>query len=369
MRLAFLGSSLLSSYWNGAATYYRGLIYALSKAGVRTTFYEPIAFGRQERRDIDPPSWAEVVVYEPTLESARTVCTQAATADVVVKASGIGVLDAEILEMVTHAHSPDKLTLFWDVDAPATLAELEADPAHPMRTCLPMLDGVLTYGGGDRIVDRYLSVGARRCVPVYNALDPATHFPVAAEAAYAADLSFLGNRLPDREERVHEFFFSAAQALPHRRFLLAGAGWESDCDLPANVTAIGHLPTGKHNAFNASARAVLNISRSSMASAGYSPATRVFEAAGAGACIITDHWDGIDQFLCPDTEILVACDGRDVAALIDRLDVATSQRIGAAARSRVLRAHTYDRRARQVLDVFAKWTAENAASIHPGRAA
>ena len=118
MQIAFLGSSLLSSYWNGAATYYRGLIAALAQLGFKTTFYEPDAFDRQQHRDIDPPDWATVVVYPATLEAVADVCAAAAQADVIVKASGIGVFDAEILASALAAAGPDKVRIFWDVDAP-----------------------------------------------------------------------------------------------------------------------------------------------------------------------------------------------------------------------------------------------------------
>lgn len=351
MNIAFLGSSLLSSYWNGAATYYRGIIRALDNLGCRTTFYEPNAFGRQQHRDIDPPAWANVVVYEPTMEAARQICLQAAQADVIVKASGVGVLDDELLETMLATAPSDAVRLYWDVDAPATLRAAQADNAHPVRAALDRLDLVLTYGGGPPVVAAYERLGARRCVPIYNALDPETHHPAAADPRFMCDLAFLGNRLPDREARVEQFFFSAARMLPHRRFLIGGAGWEP-WQLPPNVRHVGHVPTRDHNAFNATPLAVLNVARDSMADIGHSPATRVFEAAGAGACLITDAWEGLGAFLEPGVEVLVARDGADVAARLEALDPERARQIGARARARVLREHTYDRRARLVVDIL-----------------
>jgi spore maturation protein CgeB len=347
MKIGFYGSSLLSSYWNGAATYYRGLLSALAARGHEVTFYEPDAFDRQAHKDIEPPDWARSVVYPATADGLRRVVSEASQADVVVKASGVGVFDDELLAGVMAAARPDAVRIFWDVDAPATLAEIAGDAAHPIRQALPALDAVLTYGGGAPVVARYLAFGARDCVPVYNALDPATHFPVPPDPALAADLVFLGNRLPDREARVAAFFLQPAGALPDRSFLLAGSGW-ADKPVSGNVRLLGHVGTGQHNALNCSARAVLNISRDSMASVGFSPATRVFEAAGAGACLITDSWEGIEMFLRPDEEILVARDGADVARHLRDLGAARAKDIGAQARMRVLAEHTYDRRAVQV---------------------
>jgi spore maturation protein CgeB len=344
MRIAFYGSSLLSSYWNGAATYYRGLLADLARRGHRITFYEPDAFGRQAHRDMDPPDWAEVRVWPAEEQGLRAVMAEAGGADVVVKASGVGVFDEALLQGVMVAARPGAVRVFWDVDAPATLAELQAaGEAHPLRQALPALDLVLTYGGGAPVVERYRAFGARRCVPIYNALDPATHHPVPPDPRFAADLSFLGNRMPDREARVEEFLIRAAVALPQHRFLIGGNGWETK-PMPPNLRHLGHVFTRDHNAFNASARAVLNIARDSMAANGFSPATRVFEAAGAGACLITDAWVGLEQFLAPEQEVLVARDGQDVAEHLAALTPGRARAIGAAARARILAEHTYARR-------------------------
>jgi len=347
MKIAFYGSSLLSSYWNGAATYYRGLLSDLAGRGYTITFYEPDAFDRQKHRDIEPPDWAEVKVYPATEEAMRGVVAEAAKADVVVKASGVGVFDTELLEGVVAASRPDAIRIFWDVDAPATLAELRDHPDHPLRRTMPSLDLVLTYGGGPPVIEAYEGFGARRCIPIYNACDPTTHHPVPADDRFRADLSFLGNRLPDREARVEQFFLEPAARLPNRSFLIGGNGWETK-GMPSNVRHIGHVYTRDHNAFNTSPLAVLNIARDSMASTGYSPATRVFEAAGAGACLITDAWVGLELFLKEDEEVLVARDGKDVADHVEALTPERAKAIGDAARARIMAEHTYTRRGAEV---------------------
>ena len=354
MRIAFYGSSLLSSYWNGAATYYRGLLQELAGRGHAITFYEPDAFDRQRHRDIDPPAWARVVVYPATIEGVRGVLAEASAADVVVKASGVGVFDDELLAGAITAASPGAIRLFWDVDAAATLQEMRAaGPGHPVCRALPHLDAVLTYGGGPPVVDAYTGFGARLCRPIYNALDPATHHPAPPEPRFAAGLGLLANRLPDREARVEEFFVGAARRLPAHRFLLGGSGWD-DKDLPGNVRRIGHVGTADHNAFNATPRAVLNVARDSMAAVGYSPATRVFEAAGAGGCLITDAWEGIGLFLQPGEEVLVARDGAEVAGHLETLTGARARAIGMAARRRILGEHTYARRGAEVESLLAE---------------
>lgn len=351
MKIAFYGSSLLSSYWNGAATYYRGILRALAERGYEITFYEPDAFERQQHRDIDPPEWARSVVYPATEGALREVLAEAGKADIVVKANGVGVFDRELLEGVLREARPDALTIFWDVDAAVTLEEMRGNEGHPVRCALPRLDMVLTYGGGPPVIEAYRRLGARGCIPIYNALDPQTHFPVEPDPAFACDLAFLANRLPDREARVEEFFLKAAARLPERAFLLGGNGWH-DKPMPANIRALGHVGTGQHNAFNCTPLAVLNVARDSMAEVGFSPATRVFEAAGAGACLITDAWEGIELFLQPDTEVLVARDGQDVADHLAALTPERARAIGQAALKRVLAEHTYDLRGAEVDAVF-----------------
>jgi len=358
LRISFFGSSLVSAYWNGAATYYRGILRALAARGHAVTFYEPDAYDRQKHRDIPDPPWATVVVYPADGETGvRRALAAGADADLVVKASGVGVFDALLEAAVLELRRPDgrrPLCAFWDVDAPATLERVnEAAPGDPdpFRALIPRYDVIFTYGGGPPVVSAYEALGARRCEPIYNGLDPDIHGPAEADPRFAGDLGFLGNRLPDREARVEEFFLRAAATLPDRAFVLGGAGWH-DKPMPPNVRAVGHVYTRDHNAFNASTRAVLNVNRDSMARFGHSPATRVFEAAGAGACIVTDAFVGVETFFAPEREILVARDGAQVAALLAGLTPERARAIGGAARQRALAEHTYDRRAGRVEEVL-----------------
>jgi spore maturation protein CgeB len=358
MKIAFFASSLVSAYWNGAATYYRGIVRALHERGHQVTFYEPDAFERQQHRDMADPPWAKVVVYSAQTEDEvlRTV-EQARGADLVVKASGVGVHDALLERAVLELQRRGTLVAFWDVDAPATLDRVHGDANDAFRPLIPRYDLVLTYGGGEPVRQAYLGLGARECVPIYNALDPSTHHPVAPEPRFEGALGFLGNRLPDREARVEEFFLRAAAQLPDRRMLLGGSGW-GDKNLPASVHYLGHVYTADHNAFNCTPLAVLNISRESMARYGFSPATRVFEAAGAAACLITDAWEGLEVFFEPGSEVLVARSGDEVAHHVRTLDAARARTIGQAAYRRVLAEHTYAHRAAQVDAVLAGSTAQ-----------
>lgn len=346
LNIAFFGSSLVSAYWNGAATYYRGILKALFQRGHRSTFYEPDAYSRQQHRDIEDPPWAEVSVYEGE-RGALAALRAAGRADLVIKASGIGVFDTLLERAVLESRRPGQTVAFWDVDAPATLARVREDPQDPFRALIPEYDLIFTYGGGAPVIREYTALGARRCVPIYNGLDPEEHRPATPDVRFAGDLGFLGNRLPDREARVDHFFLGPARDLPDRTFVLGGNGW-GDKQKPPNVRYVGHVYTHEHNAFNTSVGVVLNVHRESMAQVGFSPATRVFEAAGAGACIVTDAFTGVETFFEPEEEILVARDAADVLAHLAQLTPERRRRIGQAARRRALRDHTYAQRAIEV---------------------
>jgi len=362
MRIAFFGSSLVSAYWNGAATYYRGLIRALAGRGHRITFYEPDAYERQQHRDMADPPWARVVVYPASRDGVRGVLDRARRADLIVKASGVGVFDELLESAVLDLRSAGNMVAFWDVDAPATLERVRAKgAADPFTALIPLYDIIFTYGGGQPVVSAYEMLGARQCVPVYNALDPGTHYRVDPDPRFAGTLGFLGNRLPDREQRVEEFFLRPAARLPQDRFLLGGAGW-GDKPKPDNVAYFDHVFTGDHNAFNCSPLAVLNISRESMVRFGFSPATRVFEAAGAGACLISDAWEGMDLFLEPEREVLIAASGDEVVEHLLALSPLRARAIGEAAHRRVMSEHTYEHRAGEVEAVLEGRAARRVAS-------
>jgi spore maturation protein CgeB len=346
MKIYVFGSSLTSCYWNGAATYYRGIYKNLSKLGYEITFAEPDIYSRQQNRDYSEIDYATVRVYQ-TPRDLEQVLSEACDSDLIIKHSGVGA-DDELLEAeVLRCGSESTRVAFWDVDAPATLARVQQNARDPFRELIAKYDFIFTYGGGDPVIRHYMDLGAKNCIPIYNGLDPDTHHPVAPDQKFKCDLAFVGNCLPDREARVEQFFLKAAENAPQFEFLLGGEGWGSR-SLPKNVRWIGHVGTNLHNVTNCSARMVLNINRESMAQTGFSPPTRVFEAAGAAACLITDAWTGVEQFFQPGREILVATGADDVVRYLHQTPLSDARRIGAAMHSRALRDHTYELRAEEV---------------------
>ncbi|MCU1248806.1 MAG: hypothetical protein JWQ49_1835 [Edaphobacter sp.] len=349
MKIFAFGASILTSYWNGAATYYRGIYKYLARRGHHVTFASPDAFGREQHRDEGDFSYVNAVVYQPTTD-IDVMLDLACEADVVVKHSGLGV-DDDLLERRVLELQARRAVIFWDVDAPATLGRIQADRHDAFHAAIPRYDAILTYGGGPKARQGYLDAGARAYHSIYNGLDPETHHPVPPDLSLACDVAFLGNRLPDREARVEELFLRAAELASEKKFLLGGEGW-ADKPMPPNVRWIGHVSTEDHNRLNCSAGMVMNINRKSMADFGFSPPTRVFEVSGAGTCMLCDDWPGIDDCFAPDKEILVIRAAEDVVKALQQHDTEARRRIGNAFHARALRNHTYEQRALQAERAF-----------------
>jgi len=350
MKLVLFGSSLVSAYWNGAATYYRGICKAMYARGHEIVFVEPDLYDRQAHRDlVDDPDYATVRVCH-SWSDLETELERARGADLVAKCSGVGGWDMELASGVLSLRQPGTQVVFWDVDAPQTLAAAAAESpalAGTFRALIPQFDAILLYGGGPPVESAYARLGARRTALIYNAVDPDDYFPIQSDPRRDCDVLFMGNRMPDREQRVHELFFRAAHSAPELRFVLGGSGWD-DVELPPNVRWIGHVPTSEHRAWNCSAHIVMNINRNDMAATGFSPPTRVFEAAGCASCVLTDAWTGIETFFVPGREILVAGTAGDVVDAVRATSAEDARQIGGAARARVLRDHTYTARAAQL---------------------
>ena len=315
MNIAFFGSSLVSAYWNGAAPTTAASSAPCTSAATRSPSTSPTpTTGR--RTATSPTRLGDGRRLRGDRRGrVRRLVAARGRRDVVVKASGVGVFD-DVLEAAVVELRATRPALFWDVDAPATLGGSRATRSTRCASCCPATTGphLRRRRSGDRALPR-----ARRpaCVPVYNALDPATHHPVAPAAGSAPTWrsSATACRTARRGCRVLLRARSRGPRtrLPARRQRLGGHAGR------ANLRHLGHVSPGDHNALNCTPRAVLNVSRESMAANGFSPATRVFEAAGAGACLITDAWEGIEEFLEPGAEVLVAPDGGEVAALLGTL--------------------------------------------------
>jgi spore maturation protein CgeB len=344
MKLVVFGLSVSSSWGNGHATLWRGLCAALGRRGHRVVFLERDAAYYASHRDLTRlPGGGDLIFYDDWPQAAAAAVPHLADADVAMVTSYCpdGVRATELV-----LDSRAGLKVFYDLDTPVTLERLgrrqPVDYIGPRG--LRDFDLVLSYTGGDSLEGLRARLGARRVAPLYGSVDPAVHMPSPIEERYRADLGYLGTFAADRQDVLCELFVEPARRLPHRRFLLAGSMYDETFPWQPNIHFLDHLPPGDHPAFYCSTRLTLNVTRHSMAATGYCPSGRLFEAAACGAAIVSDYWNGLEQFFQPGDEILLARDAQDSMAALDRSPESLA-RIAAAARERALSEHTADRRA------------------------
>jgi spore maturation protein CgeB len=348
MNLVVFGLAVSSSWGNGHAALWRGLIGALARAGHRVTFFERDAPWYAEHRDLDAlPDGARLVLYKEwpsVLPGARGALEDADAAIVTSYCPDGREAAALVLDSAVAAHC------FYDLDTPVTLARLEAgeDVEYLPRDGLGGFDLVLSYTGGEALDVLRRRLGARRVAPLHGSVDPAVHRPAAPAPHDRADLSYLGTFAADRQAALERLFIVPARRRPRRRFLIGGAQYPADFPWTANIFFVRHLPPAEHPAFYASSRLTLNVTRAAMARMGYCPSGRLFEAAACGVPILSDAWTGLDSFFEPGRDILIARTTEDALAALDLPDAILAA-IARNARERVLTEHTAERRAAELI--------------------
>lgn len=346
MKIVVFGLTVSSSWGNGHATLWRGLIRALHAQGHRVVFFEKDVPYYAQNRDLHDAPWVDLVLYADFAEVRERARQEIASADVAMLTSYCA--DArEIEPLVLDAGRA--LRVFYDLDTPVTLARLEAGEsvAYVGPDGLSGYDLVLSYTGGGALGALRTRLGARQVAPLYGHVDPQVHRPVAPVDHYRADLSYLGTYAPDRQPAVEELLVEPARRRPARRFVIGGAQYPQDFPWADNIFFVRHLPPSEHPAFFSSSRLTLNVTRRAMAGMGWCPSGRLFEAAACGAPVLTDDWEGLASFYEPGREILVARSGADAIAALDLGDTEL-RRIAEAARARTLAEHTSTARVRDL---------------------
>ncbi|MBM1171727.1 CgeB family protein [Microvirga arabica] len=356
MKIVIFGLTISSSWGNGHATLWRGLIRALAKRGHRVVFFEKDVPYYAANRDLFEIPGGDLVLYQDWDDIRQRAAAELVDADVAMATSYCpdGIAASELL-----LAAPRPLHVFYDLDTPVTFSRLEA--GEPITYIGPRglrdFDLALSYTGG-RALDRLRSeLGACRVAPLYGHVDPDVHHPVHPADHYRSDLSYLGTYAADRQAALQRLFIDPAGLRPKRRFLIGGAQYPADFPWQPNISFVRHLPPSEHPAFFSSSRLTLNITRQTMADMGWCPSGRLFEAAACGAPILSDTWEGLDSFLTPDREILIATASEDTVSALDLTD-AELKRIAGAGRERVLAEHTSEHRAREL-----EFLLESASSI------
>jgi len=348
MKIVIFGLTISSSWGNGHATLWRGLVGNLLRQGHRVAFYERDVFYYAAHRDLDSlPSGGELRLYDDWQAIAFAARRELADADAALVTSYCpdGIAAAELV-----LSSAAKARIFYDLDTPITLARLSAgesvDYIGPRG--LQDFDLVLSYTGGTALSELKHRLGARRAEALYGSVDPDVHHPEAPLPHYRADLSHLGTYAEDRQSALEALFVAPARHLPDRRFVIGGAQYPADFPWAANIHFVRHLPPGEHAAFFSSSRWTLNVTRRSMAAMGFCPSGRMFEAAACGAPLISDWWEGLDSLFEPGEEIVIARSSADVVAALGMSDderLALARRV----RERVLAEHSAAKRAGELV--------------------
>ncbi len=349
MRIVIFGLAVSSSWGNGHAALWRGLIRGLHMAGHHVTFFErdvPYYAGCRDLTEL--PGGGDLVLYsEWNADHAAQVI---GAADVAMVTSYCP--DARVATQVI-AQSRVPLRCFYDLDTPVTLARLASGEQveYIVPEGLGCFDLVLSYAGGSALGTLRTQLGARRVTPLYGSVDPEVHCPGLPAPQYRSALSYLGTYAADRQPVLARLFLEPARRLPKQRFAMAGAMYPDDFPWSDNIHFVRHLPSSEHAAFYASSRLTLNVTRAAMVTSGWCPSGRLFEAAACGVPLLSDAWPGLDHFFAPGREILIAGTAEDVLAALDLSDAELAS-VARAARERTLDQHTAAHRAREMIAAF-----------------
>ncbi|HYG63398.1 MAG TPA: glycosyltransferase [Thermoanaerobaculia bacterium] len=353
MKLVVFGLTLSSSWGNGHATLWRGLCRALARMGHRVVFFERDVPYYAVHRDLRELPGTDLVLYpdwESVLPRARREVDGADAA--MVTSYCVDGVPATDLVLSAQSSGPGQ-SVFYDLDTPITLERLRA--GQPVDYLGPDglagFDLVLSYTGGQALTELQERLGARRVAPLYGSVDPEVHRPAEPRDVYRGDLSYIGTYAADRQEVLERLFLEPARRLPDKRFVLAGAQYPADFPWGSNIWFVQHLPPPDHPAFFASSPLTLNVTRAAMATMGYCPSGRLFEAAACGTAVLSDTWEGLDEFFEPGREILLATTTEEAMEALS-LSPEEIARIAEAARERTLAEHTAERRARELLDLL-----------------
>ncbi|WP_437502532.1 CgeB family protein [Sorangium sp. So ce1099] len=350
MRIVIFGLTISSSWGNGHATLWRGVISALGRAGHRVTFFERDAPYYAAHRDLLSLSHGnELRIYssfEEVLPEARRAIREADAAMVTSYCPDGGPATDVVLES-------RGLKVFYDLDTPVTLDRINAGQSvgYIGPRGLVDFDCVLSYTGGEALAQLQSKLGARRVFPLYGSADPEVHRPVPPRAEFRGDLSYLGTYAADRQEALSTLFLEAARRLPEKRFVIGGSLYPENFPWAQNIYYMRHVAPADHPAFYCSSPLTLNVTRGAMAAMGYCPSGRLFEAAACGTPILSDSWEGLDQFFTPGKEILVARTTDEAVAALS-LPTGEIAAVARAARERVLAEHSAARRAEELVAIL-----------------
>jgi spore maturation protein CgeB len=349
LKITLFGLTLSSSWGNGHATPYRAILRALHRLGHRVTFYERDVPYYARHRDLLQCAYCELKLYSSWEAIRGQVLAEAAESDVVMTASYVPE-GARIADALLALDGP--LRVYYDLDTPITLQRLRAGDLDYLRARqLPGFDLVLSWTGGDALTALQRDFGAKLALPLFGCVDPDVYRPVRPRPGWRCELSYMGTYAPDRQAKLESMFLEPARQRPALSFLLAGPLYPPEWQWPVNVRRSEHVAPADHPALYSSSRLTLNLTREGMASSGYCPSGRFFEAAACGTAIVTDWFRGLNAFFEPGQEVLIASNAEDVLRALGRRD-SELLHMALRARQRTLDEHTGYQRALTLLAAF-----------------
>jgi spore maturation protein CgeB len=365
LRIVIIGLSITSSWGNGHATTYRGLVRELCRRGHSVLFLEHDKPWYASNRDMPRPPFGQTELYASVDELRSRFANEVRTADLVIVGSYV---PEGVAVGCWVTDTAEGLTAFYDIDTPVTLAKLErGDTEYLSPDLIPRYDLYLSFTGGPTLERLERQYGSPKALPLYCSVDPELYFP--EERPQRWHLGYLGTYSADRQPPLDRLMLEPAHRWPEGRFVVAGPQYPDSIPWPANVGRIHHLPPAEHRAFYNQQAFTLNITRADMVRAGFSPSVRLFEAAACGVPVISDWWDGLDTLLTPGAEILISRSPDDTLRFLRDTPDDRRRQIGLRARDRVLREHTAAHRAmeleRYVLDGIARASEPTASSSVP----
>jgi spore maturation protein CgeB len=344
LRIVILGLSITSSWGNGHATTYRGLVKELCRLGHAVTFLERDVPWYAAHRDTLAPSLGDIFLYSGLDDLAERFFALVKGADAVILGSFVP-QGSQVLRWILDVARG--AVAFYDIDTPVTVAKLyRGDEEYLAADLLPHVDLYLSFTGGPLLERIRSDFRVRRTKPLYCSVDPDVHRPASMKSLW--DLGYLGTYSDDRQPKLETLLNEPARQLLRQRFVVAGPQYPSSLAWPANVERIEHMPPDRHPKFYSAQRFTLNLTRAEMIAAGWSPSVRLFEAAACGIPIIGDAWPGLGEFFHAGSEILVAADSQDVVSFLMEMPEEERRVIGQAARRRVLASHTAACRAKEL---------------------
>jgi len=342
--IVILGLSITSSWGNGHATTFRGLVRELANRGHKILFLERDVPWYASSRDLPNPGYCDTQLYSSLADLQARFTEPIREADFVMVGSYVpeGVMVGQ-----WAINTARGIKAFYDIDTPVTLAKLErADYEYLHPNLIPQYDLYLSFTGGPTLHLLEQKYGSPKARPLYCSFDPELYFPEPQELKW--DLGYLGTYSDDRQPPLEKLMLDAARQWPAGKFVVAGPQYPATIQWPANTQYIHHLPPAEHRQFYNSQRFTQNITRQDMIKAGYSPSVRLFEAAACGTPIISDYWDGLDSVFSFDTEILVSYSATDTLRFLREISEAERLAVGEKARQKVLKQHTAAHRALEV---------------------